>query len=586
MAIYQNETDVPVTVALAENVSALIPYSTYGIDVEYMIENTGSRTLFVTKTASVDPAAAIRQVEAGKSETLVLDGPVYLFSTTGGSARVAYRTASTYGSGLVATGARYVKSGFDGRTLPGDLGWDSATFPVQITLSDQGGVGPTIGSAGISPEAMFDRFSTARTTTASVFYVNAGLGAFFGGYAFGTGSDSNGGSMAAPFASIWKAVQAANAANVPTKIMVAAGTYYRAGNPSSGITLPGVDMAFVAVGGTVLTGTFDASYSFVLDTGQTYVWSRSNVDGVYDLTRTDGWGKPVRLIKATSQAACEATPDSFYYSGSSLYVHRLDGAAPTVANTRVTLGAVDSFALTAGVNVYIGGSTPADGWVVMGGQGVRVDGATTPASAKVFVCNNVQSLFAGGLTGTGYRGFSLDNWRGLIYLYGCRAGGNVTDGFNLHDGSGRGSAGSYLLTVNCSAEDNGWGPSTGSNNGWTTHEDVVGIDIAGFYENNRGGSVRSVGSSKAAFFGTMVRNDLGDQMFGGSIPPTAFMVGSSAQYWLDSCKADMPSGTRAYFSENIGATIFLRNTWPTRGTSNTDQSWAMDVAIDAPVSVG
>ncbi|MGY1716397.1 hypothetical protein ACI78R_18185 [Geodermatophilus sp. SYSU D01106] len=84
----------------------------------------------------------------------------------------------------------------------------------------------------------------------------------------------------------------------------------------------------------------------------------------------------------------------------------------------------------------------------------------------------------------------------------------------------------YLLTVNCSAKNNGRGQQ--SVNGLTIHEACLGVDIAGDYAFNRGGTVYNIDVSKAYLLGTVLRDDQGDAA-AGATPPGAVRVAGSAQ---------------------------------------------------------
>jgi hypothetical protein len=126
----------------------------------------------------------------------------------------------------------------------------------------------------------------------------------------------------------------------------------------------------------------------------------------------------------------------------------------------------------------------------------------------------------------------------------------------------------YFLLVNCDGCDMG-GRNLGStsDNFFTSHDfNIVGIDIAGYSLNARGGSCRSVQYAQGWLVGTLVVNDLGDVMNGGVQPPTAFQTDNSATYWLDSCTANMQAGTRSIYTSAATATINYRNFSPTSGS--------------------
>src|SRR5882762_1683711 len=46
-------------------------------------------------------------------------------------------------------------------SIPSQIGWNNTSYPISPSIVYRSG-SPAIGSAGITPEAFFDRFSTAR----------------------------------------------------------------------------------------------------------------------------------------------------------------------------------------------------------------------------------------------------------------------------------------------------------------------------------------------------------------------------------------------------------------------------------------
>lgn len=459
--------------------------------------------------------------------------------------------------------------------IPLGLGWDNVNFPVSPALMDPGGITPKLGSVGISPEAMFGRFSTALSAPGATFYVET------------TGSDSNAGTQAAPFLSWWKAFQAANAAGVPTKIVtVNGGLWYRANGPTG--TSPLVDVALVSPTNRVVVGTFD-NLTFALDTTFTNCYSvtLSNAERVYDLKKVDQWGNYVDLVDFGTSAGTTAVTAlnaagavngwAFDSTATKLYVRRADNTPVTSLNTRVARSGVSLFSFSSAVNVYMGdgGVGGIGGFDMEGGgpSGPFYYASTPPGSVlKCVAISQCTSKYGGYRAHTNANGFGVDSIYGLAYFYKCASNCNYRDGFNHHNSYS--AAATYMLTVNCTAHDNGRGTAT-SCNGWTSHDTCVSMDVAGYYAGNHGGTVRSVNAAKALFCGTVVENDLGDTVNGGIIPPTAFTCDNTVTYWLDQCAVNMPAGTRGYYP-TTGTQMLLRNVWPTHaiaGGSGTLGTW-------------
>lgn len=414
------------------------------------------------------------------------------------------------------------------------------------------------GDVGITPEALFDLFSTARSAPAQTYYVAT------------TGNDSTGqGTEALPWLSIHKAVTVANARGLPAKISVAAGEYVRANNPSNGNTvLPTVDLAFIATGGRVVTGTFDTFTNPTADVTYTDTYSAvlTNVDRIMDRTLIDRFGNITDLVLVGSEAICNRTPNSWFYATgtNTYYINRADGAAPTATNTRIYRSSVATFRATSPVSIFFGGATAVDGWDMEGAHsgGILVYApTTTPTTNKAVVCSNSSFRYGGGRVHTAAPGVGVNSVHGIAAFFNCRADADWTDGFNFHN-TASATAVNHILTVNCSGNDSGRG-SAASCNGWTCHEDVVAIDVAGVYRGNRGGSVRDIDTSKAFLVGTVIANDLGDVALGGSITPTAIRTDNTAVIYADGAVLDMPAGTLGLDAQS-GTSIFHRNMGPFR----------------------
>lgn len=422
--------------------------------------------------------------------------------------------------------------------------------------------GPAIAVCSKTAKQIFAGTSTVQTSPAATYYVAA------------TGSDSNNGtSSGTPFATLSKAITTANTGGVATKIYMASGTYYRASLPGSTPVYPAVDLAIVATGGRVTLGTFDSFTSPGKDATytNTYSWTRSNVDRVMDIVNHDKYGHYNELLYVTTPAICNITPGSWTQSGSTLYVNRADGAAVTASNTRYYLTTVSPLILNAGVSLYLGNEDGYSGFDFEGGfLGCLVYSfSSAPTTKKIVVAENCTFRYAGGLLSTSARGISAESLNGRSWFFNCDASHNITDGFNNHNGLS--AANNGMVTVNCTAFNNGAGPNVGqqSNNGWTSHENCMSADFGGRYEDNHGGTCRSINTSISLLAGTYVKNDQGDRMFtGGTLPPTAFQTDNTASYYCFRTKAEMAGGQFAYNANGAGANIYLRQTWPTRGITS------------------
>lgn len=440
-------------------------------------------------------------------------------------------------------------------SIPTALGFDTVSFPTVPSINNTGTL--ATGDAGITPEAMFDLFSTARSAPTNTYYVGAG------------GSDANNGlTPGTKKASFASAITAGNTAAAPYKIIADGMEYTRALGPAG--TAITQDCCIITASGRATVGTFDAFGTFTLDGTFTncYSLALTNIDRVSNRLVTTGYKTyGVETLKdyskvadaTTLNATTPTTSDLWTTDASKIYIRRVDGAVPTPTNTRLFRSSVSLFVWNTPVNVYIE-NIDAEGGNSAATFDYRL--ASTTALKRVFVAKNCSAKYCGGVVNTASRGFGIESIKGLAYLYGCEGSANATDGINFHDVQGNGT---QFLTVNCSGTDNGRGTSN-SNNGHTSHEGCIGIDLAGYYPNNRGGSVRHVNTSKSLFAGTY-SSDLGDVIMGGPTAPVAFQTDNTAVMWCDRTRADVTASQRAYLA-STGTSIHLRNIQPTVGSFN------------------
>ena len=453
-------------------------------------------------------------------------------------ARLATEMAETFGL-LTAT-----------LDMPTGLAWPTGYSPGTVVLSQPLTGGSPVATTTSGAEELFDAASTARSAPANQYYVAT------------TGNDTTGaGSYESPWRTVNKAIAAANASGSPATIKVMPGIYARGSGPS---TVPTVDTAFIAYGGRVVTGSFDFPASPTLDGTytHTYKWALANIERVLDIKNPNKFGHYADLKSVPTPALVNVTPDSYCLSTGTIYVRRADGLAPSSTNTYVTRVGVYNFSFPAHVNVFIGGSVAGDGWDVIGGTygTIRALISPAPGSDKVLASKASTYRYAGGGVSTGSRSVSVDGWRGLAVFEDCDASASVTDGFNCHDTAGGG--GVHMMTINCSAYNNGTVGDQNSCNAWTLHETVKGIDIAGLFNVANGGVVRNIDTSSAWLAGTVASDDFGDVHHSGAVPPSAIRTDHSAVIWADRVLASQPLAASRPWTAVDTSVIHRRNCWP------------------------
>ena len=270
------------------------------------------------------------------------------------------------------------------------------------------------------------------------------------------------------------------------------------------------------------------------------------------------------MTSVATAAIANVTPNSWALVAGTIYIHRFDGSAVLNTNTRV-------FRSTGGPSIYlnnatqtslfVGGATAGDGFDVEGGSdGLKTNFNTYVATKKAIVVENASLKYAGGVVTTAGNAVSIHSFNGIAAFFNVRGDASAADAFNAHNDltlTG-GTAAVAFLTVNTSGANNGRGTNQ-SNNGWTIHEDVKGIDLGGYYVGNNGGTVRDINASEALIAGTFVVNDNGDLANGGIQPPTAVRADDTAQIWGYEVQQTMPAASYSYYATSSAA-IYLKNT--------------------------
>ncbi|PZU07028.1 hypothetical protein [Sphingomonas sp.] len=394
----------------------------------------------------------------------------------------------------------------------------------------------------------FDRRAWAPTpdvmpwTTPATYYVD-----------INRADDSGDGlSWAAAKKSIVAAVLAGNAGSVPYIVYVRAGLYPRLYGLGSGST-PTKACALIAVGGRVETGLFDA-LTWTLDTGTTWKATRADVRRVIDLGNIDQDGLRPDLSFAASLAACRSTPGSWRTDNTTVYVNRADAATVTDANTRALLMTGNN----AVVRMSTGGNMYLSGFDVMGSIPLILQNAATYR----FVAEDCTFRYSSGddgivVTGTKnmWHGATIFNVQAAAFIR-CDASANQQDGFNSHIASG---AQAFVFTMDCTGFNNGRMGSI-SNNFITTHDGGKWIDLRGVGARNAGGQVAIVNDGTMMWcIDTFCYASRGDQIFGGVVPPSDFLVdqqegAGGSKLFLENCAA----GSSQYSINAKFGTIYTR----------------------------
>lgn len=429
--------------------------------------------------------------------------------------------------------------GFYEGVFPSGFAWPTSTHPIYPSISvDQSG--KVHGSAGYSARDFFDMYSWARTDPTRTIYVSA------------SGSNSNSGnSPSESMRTIRAAINRLNNSlplNRGGRIYVDGSTPlaygYTYGTGSFGNVNPQMDLALIGYNGTPIVGPY-ADISAMTRPSGSQAWSCEYFGSAIpvrciDTASQDADGVHRDLTWVETVAEVNATPGTWTYAGPMIYVRRHDDRIVSPQSIMVLVDDINTAMVSNNNDTYV------ENIKFFGGRGIgSLAAGTTPNAATkcVFVVSNCEMSYGGGLAHLSptqnlqTNGFGTNSFYGVIALFDCVSRGAQKDAFNWHALDGKSLA---ALTVNCRGLDTGREDEGTSMNGWTLHEDVVGVDIAGQYRRSRGGTIHNIGTSRAYMLGTVSTDDAGDVEWGGSIEPVQYRASVNARIWLDRAFASGP----------------------------------------------
>ncbi|MFG1370683.1 hypothetical protein V5F32_00740 [Xanthobacter oligotrophicus] len=442
-------------------------------------------------------------------------------------------------------------------TLPAGLGWGASPYPITgVGYRNVAGVRKGYVS-GYSPWAAAEYQSTRNGPQ---IYMSL------------TGSDSTGaGTSGSPYATPSKAITVANAGGQPATVWVPGNLYQRNANGGwLGAVMPTVPICFMAYGGIVQMGSID-NYTWTVNGTYSNVHqtARSNAASVYDPSQRDRFGNAVMYRQVTSLARCAAIPGSWYTDNVTVYVNPFDDTAVTNYNASIYIKG-DTWDFAFGANpqhLFFDAADEISSWDMRGCR-IRVRGSAYGAAPKTVAMRRVSCRYGGFSTTDYWNAFGTDNWWGLVWFEECYGARAAVDCFNFHNTLATKPL--FAVTLNCTGRDPGvFGAiSSGSNNGWTSHENVIGLDVAGDYEYCQGRTLATIGTTKTVAHGSRFAKDRGDFYLPGGVgtnQPTEVATLDTAQIWLSECELS-PDAPNAYaINAGGGTSIFLRNMPGVRG---------------------
>lgn len=476
------------------------------------------------------------------TNTSVEDGATVEIFTYGNSTAVhTFETREislgTYMGGI-GPAMMHTPLGYTARSVPAGL--PEGTMPGGLTFYEDGGA--YYSSLNLRPVIAPTDYEVATV------YVD-----------LAAGSDSNGGTEAAPYKSLHKA---ANHGRTGGQVIIKAkGGLYPYANCFRNYVPADVLQVQSWDGQPVVSSMHDDTLSWTAASGA-YSTTVSGIANIYDHSNLTPLGNPTRLTYAANLAACQATANTYYISGSTLYVHTFDDRAPD-ADLRVYryTGVNDRYGIRQtkkGSHFYL--------------DNVKFHGGYDPYQAVGATATDVTYLYAKDCDFSfGAENFSLSGQGpGAILLENCHAAGARQDGFNYRPATNNAGRAHFVVEVNCTGEDNGY-DGGGASNGSTTHGGTI-IRVGGRHENNTDRNIHDIGWNASSEIGWSWNLGVTAQN-----PVTAsanFAIGNpgaalASLMYLDGC---VSAGGGYDIEANAAATAYYDATFSGDATNNTADS--------------
>jgi hypothetical protein len=317
------------------------------------------------------------------------------------------------------------------------------------------------------------------------------------------------------------------------RIYVQAGTYSRNfGWNDVNLTR---SCSVIGVGGQAVLSTRVAGLVWALTAGQTYTYEtvRSNVQGVFDKAVLDINGDYTRYSNQSSIATVEATPGSWWQSGTTVYVHTVDNR-PVDVNVFASLIQYNGDAI-GNITVYLENITFEGGIAAF-----RMSDGGAGQTPKLYAKN---CQFKYSTNGNGLTVLTASE----TILQNCVAAANIQDGFNYH---AHNAIIPKAIEIDCVSRNNGTTASD-TDNASSCHDGGSILRLNGQYHNCKGPNVVDDAALESWNLGV----DAYDSNAGAAGQDVDFMAGTSGVMWLDRCNShDSENGLVA----GVGTTIHKR----------------------------
>jgi len=369
-----------------------------------------------------------------------------------------------------------------------------------------------------------------------------------------TGVDTNAGTSAAPFKTIFKAISIGRATTQKMLIKVKGGNYYLTENFNNKVP-EAMYLSVISWDGQPVICTNEnpniVPASWTLDSDNTYWASVASYgyseyrSSVWDGSVGDAFGDDVPLVPAASIVACKASAGTYYTDQASLrvYVHTLDNRAPD-----------------ADIHVYEAWNTP----------GQYTD---YPAAPQAGNCYFENIHFRGGaspfnLANTNATNKIIGVFYDCSFKYGainrlvqvqgyidvalvdCLAAAGHADGFSYHAYGG--NTPPTAIEIGCEARMCGAILTGTANQGSTAHDGASIVRVNGNYHDNENDQVADVGTTKSWLLNCSATDGL-------KVNYAGFLAGNgvgATKMWLEACDVN---GCTYDLNAGAGSTIYTKS---------------------------
>lgn len=306
------------------------------------------------------------------------------------------------------------------------------------------------------------------------------------------------------------------------RVCVAKGYYYR------NISWSGINPSrSIKVIGDLTVGDGDGVYITSDCANQIGAWSAASnhytatttrtVENVYDHADLDAHNDATILTKVTSEAEVDATPGTWWQSGSTLYVRTIDDRAPDGDMAFYEQGNPCKLARD-GKTLYV------ENLIFQGGRNACSITNASATGGTQFFAKNCAFQYA-ARAGSAYDLLDLQGLD-MSILQGCSVSGSPDgDAINYKALNGIAPTG---VEIDCTCQNVG---DAGTDQGSTMHDGGIVVRVNGEYAYTRGQCIADVGAATAWLLGVYMH----DSESTGTNKDGFYLGNAGAEAWLDGC---------------------------------------------------